>query len=194
MGPDPFNFNRNVGVSDFDMTQRLVASGLWESPALRTKPALVRHVLGGWQNNFIFTAGTGLADTVVSGVDNAYSGVGGQFADLTGVDWRLPDRSKGEQIRRWFNTGAFTRNAIGTVGTGGRNQMRAPGRWNLDYSLFKGFALREKTTLQFRAEFFNVFNHANLGGAVVSVNNPNFGVINSSSSPRILQLALRLAF
>ena len=123
------------------------------------------------------------------------SGVGGQFADLTGTDWRLSgDRSKGEQIRSWFNTAAFTRNAIGTVGTGGRNQLRDPGRWNVDYSLFKGFPVAERVTLQFRAEFFNVLNHANLGGPVVGVNNPNFGVINNATEPRIVQLALRLAF
>ena len=135
-GPDPFNFDRNIGVSDFDMTHRLVVSGIWAAPSLKNRPAILRYVLGGWQNNFIFSANSELPFTVVSGVDNAFSGVGGQFADLTGVDWRLSGgRSKSEQIQRWFNPAAFTRNAIGTVGTGGRNQLRDPGRWKVNYSV-----------------------------------------------------------
>jgi hypothetical protein len=194
-GPDPFNYNRNQGLSDFDMPHRLVVSGLWESPGLRGRHALLRTMLGGWQNNFILTAQTGTPFTVTSGVDNNYSGVGGQFADLTGVDWRLDDgRPKGEQIAQWFNRAAFRTNAIGTVGTGGRNQLRDPGMWNVDYSLFKSFPIREQLTLQFRGELFNAFNHANLGSPVAAVNNVNFGRINSASSPRIVQLALRLAF
>ena len=194
-GPDPFNYNRNRGVSDFDLTHRLVMSGIYESPGLTNRSMIVRQLLGSWQNNFIFTAGTGLPTTVVSGVDNAFSGIGGQFADLTGQSWETEsDRSKDEQILSWFNTGAFRTNAIGTIGNGGRNQLRDPGRWNIDYSLFKSFPLAESVSLQFRAEAFNVLNHANLGPANVTVNSPNFGRISSASSPRILQFALRLAF
>jgi hypothetical protein len=195
IGPDAFNYKRNIGVSDFDLTHRLVASGIWAAPALKSRPVLVRQLFGGWQNNFIFNANSGLADTIVSGVDNAFSGLAGQFADLTGQPWKIAeDRSKGDQIKKWFNTGAFKTNAVGTVGTGGRNQIRDPGRWNLDYSLFKAFPIRESLQLQFRAEAFNLLNHANLGAPVLSVNSPNFGAITSATSPRIMQLALRLAF
>ncbi len=194
-GPDPFNYNRNQGLSDFDMPHRLVVSGLWESPAMTSRPVLVRTLLGGWQNNFIFTAQTGTPFTVTSGVDNNFSGVGGQFADLTGTDWRLPeDRAQGERIARWFNTAAFRANALGTVGSGSRNQLRDPGLWNVDYSLFKSFAVHEKLTLQFRGELFNAFNHTNLGSPAASVNSVNFGRITSARAPRIAQLALRLSF
>jgi hypothetical protein len=194
-GPDPFNYSRNIGVSDFDVTHRLVASAIWESPSLKGKPAVVRQLLGGWQSTGIFAANTGLADTVVSGVDNAFSGVGGQFADLTGQPWKISgDRSKGDQILRWFNTGAFRTNAIGTVGTGGRNQLRDPGKWNVDFSLLKAFTLHEELKLQFRAEAFNLFNHANLGAPTLTVNSPNFARISTATAPRIMQFALRLAF
>ncbi len=170
-------------------------SGIYESPGLTNRSMIVRQLLGSWQNNFIFTAGTGLPTTVVSGVDNAFSGIGGQFADLTGQSWEPEsDRSKDEQIRSWFNTGAFRTKAIGTIGTGGRNQLRDPGRWNIDYSLFRSFPLAESVSLQLRAEAFNVLNHANLGPANVTVNSANFGRISSASSPRILQFTLRLAF
>ncbi|MBM3739166.1 MAG: TonB-dependent receptor [Acidobacteria bacterium] len=194
-GPDPFNYNRNQGLSDFDVPHRLVISGLWESPSFSSRPAIVRAVLGGWQNNFIFTAQSGVPFTVTSGVDNNFSGVGGQFADLTGVDWRISeDRAKADRIVRWFNTAAFRTNALGTVGTGARNQLRNPGLWEADYSLFKSFPVTERITLQFRGELFNAFNHANFGGPSAAVNSVTFGRITSARTPRIAQLALRLAF
>jgi hypothetical protein len=194
-GPDPFNYNRNKGLSDFDMPHRLVISGLWESPAMKSQPLFVRMFLGGWQNNFILSAQTGVPFTITSGVDNNFSGVAGQFADLTGADWRLGDgRTKAEEIARWFNTAAFKTNALGTIGTGGRNQLRNPGMWNVDYSLFKSFPIRERLSFQFRGELFNAFNHANLGNPIAAVNNVNFGRINTAGDPRIMQLALRLAF
>ena len=194
-GPDPFNYNRNKGLSDFDLRHRLVVSGLIETPSFKSRPLLVQTLAGGWQNNFIFTVQTGTPLTVLSGVDNAFSGVPGQFADHTGADWRLTgDRSKGEQVQRWFNTAAFRTNSVGTIGTGGRNQLRDPGLWNFDYSLFKSFAIREQVRLQFRGELFNAFNHVNPGAAVASVNSVNFGRITSARDPRIAQLALRLSF
>ncbi|HYO83935.1 MAG TPA: TonB-dependent receptor, partial [Bryobacteraceae bacterium] len=137
-GPDPFNTNNNRGVSDFDVPHRLVVSGVWELPALKDTPWLVRGLLGGWQQNFIFTAQSGSPFTVLSGVDNALMGIGGNFADVTGVDWRLDtDRSKAEKIDSWFNRAAFRTNAVGTIGTGRRNQLRGPGNWNVDFGLFK---------------------------------------------------------
>src|SRR5207244_5477033 len=55
-GPDPYNYGRNRGASDFDVRHRLVVSGLWELPSFRSRPPLLRELAGGLQNNFIFTA------------------------------------------------------------------------------------------------------------------------------------------
>ena len=194
-GPDAFNFNANRGLSDFDIPQRLVISGIVEHPKLSKSNALLRSVAGGWQSNFIFVAAEGTPLTILSGVDNALTGVGGNWADLTGVDWRSPDdRSKEQEIQQWFNPAAFRQNAIGTVGSGRRNQLRGPGRWNVDYSVFKYFSITEKVRLQARGEFFNIFNHANLGNPTTTVTSTNFGRITAASSPRIIQLALKLMF
>src|SRR5262249_44342966 len=101
-GPDPFHFDYNRGRSDFDLPHRLVVSAIVELPKFSKRNALVRSVLGGWQNNFIFTAASGTPLTILSGVDNALTGVGGNWADLTAVDWRLPGgRSKQEEIQGW---------------------------------------------------------------------------------------------
>jgi hypothetical protein len=195
LGPNPFNFEDNRGLSDFDIPQRLVVSGIWQLPALKNRNRLVRGLLGGWQTNYIFTAESGTPITILSGVDNALMGVGGNFADLTGTDWRLPsDRPKAARIAKNFNTAAFRVNAVGTIGTGRRNQLRAPGLWNIDYSAFKEFHVLEHARLQFRGELFNLFNHPNLGVPNVTVTSPIFGQITTAMSPRIAQLGLKFLF
>lgn len=193
-GPDPTNVRNNRGPSDFDITQRLVMSGVWELPRLASWQPVARHILGGWQNNFIFMTQTGTPLTVRSGVDNDFNNVGGDFGDYLGGDWQLPGRTKAERIARWFQTGAFAANRVGTIGSARRGQLRAPGEWNVDYSLFKNFSLRERAQLQLRAEMFNLFNHANLGDPNTQVNSANFGVITSASAPRIIQLAVKINF
>jgi len=194
-GPDPWNHRNNIGPSDFDTKQRLVISAVWQMPKLQSSPAAVRWVLGGWQSNAIYTASTGIPLTIRSGVNNSLNGVGNDFGDYLGGAWQLSNsRSKQDQIARWFNTSVFATNAIGTIGLARRGQLRAPGDSNLDFSLFKNFPLSERKRLQFRAEAFNVANHANLGAPGVTVNSPSFGVISSASDPRIMQFALKLIF
>ena len=195
IGPNPFNWNANRGLSDFDYPQRMVVSGLFTHPTFNGQNRLVRTVLGGWQSNLIFTAQSGTPLTILSGVDNSLSGVGGDFADLTGQSWHLPDnRSKDAKIRQWFDTSAFRQNAIGTPGTGGRNQLRVPGMWNIDYSLFKRFDLWERMALECRGEFFNILNHANLGAPSGTVVSPTFGQITTAAAPRIVQVSLKVTF
>ena len=142
-------------------------------------------VPGGWQQNTIISAQTGPPLTIVSGADNDFNGVGGDFADYRGGPWELGSRSKEDQILRWFDTSQFAANTIGTIGSGRRGQIRAPGDWNIDYSIFKNFKVMESHKLQFRAELFNALNHANLGQPNVTVNSPTFGLITSASAPRI---------
>jgi hypothetical protein len=195
LGPNPFNFNDNRGLSDFDIPQRLIVSGIWQLPAFKSHNLFVRSLLGGWQTNYIFTAESGTPMSILSGVDNALMGVGGNFADLTGANWRLDtSRPKSARIAQNFNTAAFRVNALGTIGTGRRNQLRAPGLWNVDYSAFKEFGVWERAKLQFRGELFNLLNHPNLGVPNTSVTSPLFGQITSAMSPRIVQFGIKLLF
>ena len=89
--------------------------------------------------------------------------VGGQWIKLSRLDWNglafewRPVEIRWGLLPLWFNTAAFKTNAVGTFGTGGRGQLRAPGAWNVSYSLFKNFAPREWMKIQFRGESFNVF-------------------------------------
>jgi hypothetical protein len=192
----PFNYRGSRGPSDFDIPHRLVLSGVWELPHLTHANPVLRAVAGGWQNNFIVIDESGTPITVVTGVDNLLEGTNlTNFPQLTGASVALPgSRSKADEISRWFNTAAFAPNPIGLQGTGGRNQLRGPAYWNADYSLFKNFSPREGLKLQLRGEFFNIFNHANLGSPQTTLISPTFGRITSASSPRIVQVAAKLVF
>ena len=96
---------------------------------------------------------------------------------------------------QWFNTSAFTVNALGTFGNAGRNSLRGrdyPDTWTSGFRRRSDHGPRCRT--QFRLEAFNALNNVNFGLPVSAQNNGNFGRILSADSPRILQLALRLMF
>ena len=81
------------------------------------------------------------------------------------------------------------------IGNVGRNVLRGPGQNNLDFSVGKRFPLTESKTLEFHADFFNVLNHANRDNPVSDISTADFGkVLSFSSSPRMIQFALKLTF
>jgi hypothetical protein len=89
--------------------------------------------------------------------------------------------------------------SLATYGTLPRNYFRGPSYVNFDLALSKTTTITELLTLEFRAEFFNVFNHANfenpgINGSGVNITSDSFGQITSTYDPRIIQLALRLSF
>jgi hypothetical protein len=98
-------------------------------------------------------------------------------------------------INEWFNTAAFALPAPYTYGNAGRDSLRGPGFWNMDFSLFRSFSLTEHAHLQFRGEFFNIFNNVDFGNPSATLGNPNFGVITSTAnSPRTIQFGAKLNF
>ena len=141
------------GVSDFDVTQRFIFSGDFTLPGFRSQNFLAREVLGGWQANLIFNAQTGTPFSVFCPDNNSLTGITetgttGDFCDLTGEPLQPSSRT----YRNWANSAAFKPNAVGTFGTERRNQLRNPGWWNLDSSLFKEFQIKERFKLQLRGE------------------------------------------
>ena len=159
--------------------------------------------------NGIFTVAGGPPFTVWSGVDNSLSGIGLDRADITGNALLAGGRTRGQEVAQWFNTAAFTTNALGTFGDTGKNFLSGPGFANFDFSLLKDIPLRfgplaESQRLQFRAEFFNLTNHPNLmiapnissnaSGGFDTFGSPGFGKITLAADPRIIQLALKFIF
>ena len=86
-------------------------------------------------------------------------GGGSQRAQVIGD----PDSGFTQSRLEWFNTAAFALPAAYTFGNEGRNNMTGPSFKNLDFSAYKNFLFTERMRLQFRAEFFNIFNHPSFG-------------------------------
>ena len=152
-----FSCNRGRGASD--NRQRFVLSGVYELPLLKGAQPLVRTVAGGWQVSGIFAAQSGFPFTPVIAGDNALAGTSGQRPNrILGVD---PFGPGTRDPAHWFNAQAFAVAPRGQFGNSGKGILDGPGLIGLDLGLMKGFAIREMTRLQFRAEFFNITNHPN---------------------------------
>jgi len=198
--PIPWNFpgrhQFDRGPSDFDRTQRFVASFVYNLPALSKAPAAVRFVAGGWGLTGIFTAQTGYPFTVTYGKDasgtalgsdrtvqlsSAVYGSGACGATANCVDWLVPS--------------AFGAPAAGTYGNMGKGSLRGPNSIAYNGGLVKDFPLHnERLRFQFRAEYFNLFNRVNFNNPASSLTGAGFGQITGSGDPRIGQLALKLVF
>ena len=189
---NPWNHSIDRGLSDFHRAHRFVVSGLWQLPRLSGHPAATRAIAGGWNMAGVLTLQTGPYFMVRSGRDNSLSGQGYDRADLVG---NIARPAGADPVRQWFNTKAFVQNAIGTFGNSGRNIVPGPGLGQLNYILSKDFALFEKSTLQFRAEFFNLTNHPNfIAKRTERLTSGTFGRLTSAEDPRILQFGLKLQF
>ena len=110
-----------------------------------------------------------------------------------------------DKVTQWVNPAGFSLPAPGTFGNLQRDFLAGPGIVNLDYSVIKETVIKEQTRLQFRAEFFNLLNHANFALPIASafvqtpngggVPNPTFGKITATTtSSRQIQFALKLLF
>ena len=175
-------------LSSFDRTQVLALSYIYEIPFFKTSTGFAKRAFYGWQISGISRFETGTPLTVSIPADRAGVGGGAQRPDLIALI--TVDRTLG----RWFSTGAFANPALGTFGNAGRSLFRGPGINNWDVSFIKRNQITERVALQFRAEFFNLFNHTQLAGINTSFGAGAFGQVTSARDPRITQLALRLLF
>jgi hypothetical protein len=129
----------------------------------------------------------------LSGEDRSRTGIGNDSADLVSKPG-YTSGSRGQRVAQWFPTSSFVPAALGTFGNAGRNILIGPGNFNVDFSVLKNIPVTEHRRLQYRAEFFNLFNHALLGNPGTTLGSPSFGRITSAGDPRILQMALKLYF
>jgi len=194
---NPFDPNFDYGPSNDDIPHVIHFSGIWQVPKLQAQ-GLGGRLLNGWELTSIATWRSGFPFPVYSGTDNSFSGVGVDRADFTGTSMTQayldPNRSHGQLIQQYFNTALFVPNAEGTFGNTGRNILRGPGFFSTDFGLIKDTRITERMSLQFRAEFFNLFNNVNFDQPDNSVADSTIGQITSAGDPRILQFALKILF
>ena len=232
------NPNANRGVSDFDRTHRFVLSYIWDlpKPQFAARSRFARAATWNWRSSAILTAMSGLPiDIVDTGAGSLYGLANGSNplarpSLVAGMS--CSNANQNAPSSTFFNATVFARptvqsgqpipssggmataSAVGTdIGNVGRNCLRGPRQVNLDFALEKLFPLAESRNFEFRAEFFNLFNHPNFANPISNLNalfasggsidpttgrvlNPgNFGrIISTSNNPRILQFALKFNF
>ena len=188
-------------VSSNDISKHISIAGAYTLPFGRGREfgahwnSAIDAALGGWAINAIAAAQTGFplspttANTSNSGSVTLRPNNNGQSAALSGpVSLRL---------NGYLNGKVFSLPAPFTFGNTSRTlpDVRAPGTQNLDFSLFKTFRLRERLSLQLRAEAFNLLNQVVFGTPNMTVSAAAFGTITGqSNTARQLQFALKLLF
>ena len=195
---NPFDRNFNYGPGTPDLTNVIKFSGIWEIPHFHLS-GTAEKFLNGWRLSPIVNWRSGFPFTIMSGYDNSFSGDFVDRADFIGTNFNQakldPNRSHNALTQEYFNTAVFGPNALGTFGSSGKNNLRAPGAFDTDIALLKDLKIHERCTLQIRAEAYNAFNNVNFGAPDATLTDPTFGqILATSSSPRILQFALKLLF
>jgi len=191
---NPFNNRQDRGLADHDMRHRMTAGWLYDLPVGKGKrfmssaPAAADAFLGGWSLGGITLFESGSPFTPSALGDPANWGLGTR-PDVVGVA-----KISNPTLNDWFNTGAFANPAQYTIGNAGRNILIGPGINDWDIILSKWFHIRERHRIQFRAEFFNAFNHPSFNNPGATLGVPSFGVITSANPGRIIQLALKYNF
>lgn len=190
---NPYDVRAYRGVSDFNVPNRFVLNYLWQLPS--PKKGLPKAILGGWTTTAIWTWQSGFPLNITSGGDYSYSlpEVGNDQAQVVSVP-HYTQGSLDQRLAEWFTTDAFTTPADNSFGNAGRNILIGPGTFNIDFAAHKDFTLGESLKLQYRAEFFNFFNHPQFNNPDTTVTDSTFGQITSARDPRIMQMALKLIF
>jgi len=194
---DSYNPSLERDVSTGDIPHNLVASFVWDLPwgkGRRFEPKGVAGVLlGGWQLAGIGTIQSGIPVAVTQVTNfNAFAGFGTQRPNRV-HDPALP--SSEQSTARWFDTSAFQVAPQFTLGDSSRNPVRGPAYRNLDLALIKRTPIGSgRTTLELRAEAFNLTNTPPLGAPNGVLGAPGFGSITSAGDPRVVQLGVKVIF
>ncbi len=187
----------DLGDSDFDQRQVFNASYIYVVPGANSANRLIKYVLGGWEVAGITTLETGRAFNIGINFDNANVGARSlsQRPDLVGNPFPSGFKSTYGPGGTFFNTAAFAVAPQYQFGDLGRNALHGPAFHNTDLGGFKNFDLTERFRLQFRAEFFNIFNNVNFSTPDSTLGDTNFGAITGTdTSQRQIQFALKLMF
>jgi hypothetical protein len=201
LAQNPFNLAAEKGPSLFDATHRFVFSGTYALPERKNASKAAVALLNGWQLNTIASLSTGTPFTVYDSADVSLQGSAPEITGFYSSRPNLisnPNNGQPHTANEWVSRTPFQQlnpvTQAGQFGNEGRNVVRGPGIENVDLSLFKYVNIDETKRVQFRAELFNLFNHANLGLPENDLQSPAFGQILQAGSPRLLQLAIKLTY
>jgi len=189
---DSYNVRLERGNSEFDRRHILIVNYVYDLPFMKSSQGAIKTIFGGWQISGICSFQTGTPLNITFPGDNAGIGGAPYRPNLVGN----PNVGGGPR-ERYFDPAAFAPPAPGQFGNSGRNVVYGGGTNNWDISLFKNFRGlfgREANNLQFRAEFYNAFNHTQWTGYLVSFGTAGFGSANAARDARSIQLGLKFYF
>jgi hypothetical protein len=199
---DPLNPSQSRAISAWDQKNMLVASYTLALPlerALRTSKSLTND----WSVSGTTRFATGFPVTLYDNSDNSLLGTLGNGINNYLLDTprympgALKINTNGRNGKPAFNTALFPEESLGQLGNARRRIFYGPGIDNFDLTLEKKVRLADTRSLEFRAEAFNAFNHAQFYGPASvdgQVEDPNFGRIVSAAAPRLVQLVAKLNF
>jgi hypothetical protein len=202
--PLPGTTRADWGLSQVQLNHNFTASVLYDLPFGKGKqfgsswngPA--NAVLGNWEVDVIEKATSGFPIFMIASTNNSGTNLTNNGNNFNRPDQLCSAKASNATLGKWFNTQCFAAPAGGELGNAPRAPAYGPRFVNTDFSAIKHFMLpyRDGMMLDFRAEFFNLFNHAQFGQPGGDVNSSgNFGVISSTvNNPRLIQFALKLKF
>jgi hypothetical protein len=188
---DPFNFNADRGDADLDRRHTFVSNLVYVLPSFQRWGKPANFILGDWQLNGIASYFGATPIEIITGVNTlGTASAVGQRPNYTGAPLYL---NTGDATQH-LNPAAFATPAPGQMGTLGKGSVRGKPITNIDFSLAKNWRIKERYGFQFRAEFFNVFNHTNFTGFDTDLRNASFGTLNFAQQPREIQLGIKFTF
>jgi hypothetical protein len=201
------------GPTAFNVPNRFSLSESVELPSLKNQNFLVNTLANGWvisgavilQSGQPFTVLTTATFQPTFDASNHVNGLKASSGDYNGdgYNYDFPNApatgysqptDRQSYLHGLFPASAFGIPAIGTEGNEKRNLFNGPGYANTDMSILKNIPLKEILRLQFRCEFFNLFNRPNLSGFTNDLSNAQFGKATSTFNPRYIQLGAKLSF
>jgi hypothetical protein len=209
-----YNYAAEMSNSVLDIRSRFVGNFIWQLPFGQGKRYLSDHGaatrwLGDWQFNGIVTLQTGTPYSVTAANDGLLGFTHSVYADCVGNPFAGATTNHNLYTTSGFmiNPAAFAQPGPGEFGTCAPYKFYGPGIQMYDLSLFKQFKITERFQLQFRAEFFNAFNHPNFSNPSANISSPgSFGKVSSTlqpilgtdsggpGDPREIQFGLKLYF
>ena len=199
------NLRAEKSLASFDTPDRLVASYVLDIPVGKGRKyfshanAFVNGALGGWGVEGVTTIQGGFPLHFGTNSNNTNSFGGGSRPNVAlGCDTSLSGSAQ-SRLDGWFNTGCFSQPAPFTFGDASRNDphLRSAGIANWDFSAFKKFPFGHDGlyNIEFRSEFFNLFNRVQFGYPGQTQGSNTFGIVSSQQNlPRLVQFALRFSF
>jgi hypothetical protein len=199
---NPFNPALSYAISAFDVKHNFVVSYDYQLPFDQFFHS--NRLTKGWSLSGITRFASGFPVTMINNGDNSLIGTNPNGVNNSSID--EPDYNGGAlhlnknprtNGNSYFNTTAFSMNALGEPGTSKRRFFYGPGADNYDMAVAKNLPFTESKSLLFRVEAFNVFNHAQFNGPQAAdgdIGSSTFGNVISAASPRILQGALKFSF